>query len=267
VETNGLQQPFQEWWFGAWGAFLVGSTVCAAALLAGLYPRPVNFRARGDRIARRRFFPRHTHRVLAFLVLWLLLEIAGYVTLTPFAAVRRLMGVIIVGTLIVGSLAARTCRIRGGRRVVWGIAGYGILLGLGFTALDWRDAQAEQEAVERSVDFINARGGGKVWFASHWGFQYYAEHAGMEMISPTESRLEKGDWVVYPYELTKQHVDKESIPLKREGDVEIDDPVRLQTVWCYYIGYTAVENRSGPRVTVRIYRVTAPCVPGYPKRG
>jgi hypothetical protein len=259
--------PFQECWFGAWGAFLVGTTVCAAALLAGIYPRPVNFRALSNRINRRRFFPRHSHRVIAFLVLWLLLEIAGYTMLTPFVAVRRLMGVIIVATLIVGSLAARTCRLRGGRGILWAIAGYGMLMGLGFTALDWRDAQAEREAVERSVEFINARGGGKVWFASHWGFQYYAEHAGMEMISPTESRLEKGDWVVIPDEMiTKQHFDEESIPRGRETDVVIDDWIPLQTVWCYYLGYTAVENRSEPRVKVRIYRVTAPCIPERPKR-
>jgi hypothetical protein len=264
--AGGPHLPFQECWFGAWGAFLVALSVCVAALLAGFYPRPVNLRARGNRINRRPFFTRHAHRVLAFLVLWLLLEIAGYVTLTPFVAVRRLMGVIIVATLIVGSLAARTCRHRGGRGIVWAIAGYGMLLGIGFTALDWRDAQAEQEAVERSADFINARGGGKIWFASHWGFQYYAEHAGMEMISPTESRLEKGDWVVHPYELTKQHIDWDSIPGDPEADIVIDDAVSLQTVWCYYIGYTAIENRSGPRVTARIYRVTAPCIPERPKR-
>jgi hypothetical protein len=254
--------PFQECWFGAWGALLVILAVVAFALLARLYPRPVNFQTGRKRMERRWFFTRRAYRVTVFLVLWLLLELAGYVSLTTFPAVRRLMGVVVVGTLIVGCLTARTCRTRGARRIVWVIAGYGMMLGAGFTALDWRDAQAEQEAVERSVSFINERGGGKVWFASHWGFQYYAEHAGMDMISPTQSHLEKGDWVVYPRNLTSQHADIDGIPSQLIANVEIDDPVTLQTVWCYYIGHTAVENRAEPRVTVEIYRVTMPCIPG-----
>jgi hypothetical protein len=259
-----LRRPylsFQECWFGAWGALLATITSISFFLCVINYSRRAPTGLCSEEVERRRCLPRHCSRVVAFLALWLLLEIAEYIALTPFPAVRRVMGVVIVGTLVVGCLTARICRTQADRNIVWAIAGYGMILGAGFAALDWRDAQAEKEAVERSVAFFNERGGGRVWFASHWGFQYYAERAGMEMISPNQSRLKEGDWVVYPRNLTSQHVDIKSIPRESVAVVEIGDSIRLQTVWCYYIGYTAVENRSEPRVTVEIYRVTAACIP------
>jgi hypothetical protein len=259
-------------WFGAWGVVLVTLTVASLLFLFRLdSPRHrhrillvVSLAApRWERL-RSLFFWR-PFRLAAFLSTWLVLEVVGYVFLTPFPAVRRLMGVVVVGTLILGCLAARTNRQRSGRATIWSIVGYGLLLGLGFTLLDWRDAQAEKEAVERAAAFIDNHGGGKVWFVGHWGFQFYAERAGMEAISPTESHLEAGDWLVFPYEVTRQSMDRDGIPREQEEEIEVDDSIHLQTVMCYYSGYTAVENRDRPRVTASVYRITRSCVPRYRK--
>jgi hypothetical protein len=201
-----------------------------------------------------------------FLILWLGVEIAGYVALTPFAAVRRVMGVVIVCTLIAGCVAARTCRGRKARAAVWCIAAYSAVVGLGFTALDWRDAQAEQEAAERAAAWLDDHGtGGTIWFVGHWGFQFYAERAGMEPLSPTQSVLKKGDYLVYPQWITKQSFDLAGTPRDLIEEFTVDDPVPLQTVMCYYSGNTAIENRDEPRITVYIYRITERCVPGYRK--
>src|SRR5262249_48991072 len=163
--------PFQVVWFGASGVVLVALTLANLLFLFRLdSPRhrhrvflTVSLAApRWERL-RSLFFWR-PFQLAAFLSTWLVLEVAGYVLLTPFPAVRRLMGVVVVGTLILGCLAARTGRRRFGRVIVWVIAGYGALLGLGFTLLDWREAQAEQEAVEKAAFFIDEHGGGKVWF-------------------------------------------------------------------------------------------------------
>ena len=70
------------------------------------------------------------------LLCWLVVEITGYVALTPFLAVRRIMGIVIVLTLLIGWLAARTCRSPGRRRLVWCVAIFGMLLGFGFYTLD-----------------------------------------------------------------------------------------------------------------------------------
>jgi hypothetical protein len=262
--------PFQVVWFGAWGVVLVTLTVASLLFLFRLdSPRhrhpiflAVSLAApRWERL-RSLFFWRPFQRA-AFLSTWLVLEVFGYVFLTPFPAVRRLMGVVVVGTLILGCLAARTGRRRFGRAIVWSIAGFAAILGLGFTLLDWREAQAEREAVEKAALFIDEHGGGKVWFAGHWGFQFYAEHDGMEAVSPTKSRLEVGDWLVYPSRIHKQSLELDDIPSSLEAEIPIDDPVRLQTVMCYYSGYSAVENRDRPRVKVWVYRIHQACVPGY----
>jgi hypothetical protein len=265
--------PFQVVWFGAWGAVLVALTLAALLILLRFDSKRYWERILrsvplyGSRLERLRvyFLCCRPFPPAVFLSTWLALEVAGYVALTPFPAVRRLMGVVVVGTLILGCLAARTGRRHFGQAVVWGIVGYGSILGYAFTLLDWRDAQTEQEAVERAAAFIDVHGGGKIWFVGHWGFQFYAERAGMEAVSPTESQLEAGDWLVFPYEVTRQSMDREGIPRELEAELLVDDRIRLQTVMCYYSGYTAVENREGPRVTVSVYRITRSCVPGYRK--
>src|SRR5262249_30822710 len=77
-----------------------------------------------------------THRAGLFLVLWLGLELGAHFALTPFPAVRRVMGIAVVGTLVAGHLASRTARTPARRQLVWGIAAFSALLGLGFAALD-----------------------------------------------------------------------------------------------------------------------------------
>ena len=67
-----------------------------------------------------------------FLLSWLLLEVVGYVALTPFPAVRRIMGVVVVTTLL-----QLFRQIEGGFTVAGlhvparpGLADFGLALGL-----------------------------------------------------------------------------------------------------------------------------------------
>src|SRR5207253_3104362 len=125
--------------------------------------------------------------------LWLGLEAAGAVALTPFPAVRRVLGVLVVATLLVGRLASHTYRRP---RLVYGLTAGGVGLGLLFYAGDLRDAVAQKQAVAAAVP----PAGSTVWFIGHWSFQYYAERAGMRPVVPDESRLRAGDWLIGPDE-------------------------------------------------------------------
>jgi hypothetical protein len=272
IHSDRPYLPFQEAWFGVWGIALALLILTGIALLLRLWPyRPRRFQQSiAEAIPVRWITNSRLTRVTLFLALWLSLEIAGYVALTPFAAVRRVMGVVVVCTLIAGCVAARTCQHRRTQIGVWCIAAYSAALGLGFAILDWREAQAEQEGVERAATWLNEHGdGGRVWYVGHWGFQFYAEQAGMKPISPTESELKEGDYLVYPYWITMQSFDLNGTPCALVEKLEIDDLVPLQIVMCYYSGNTAIENRNldDPRLTVYIYRITKGCVPGYRKRG
>jgi hypothetical protein len=212
-----------------------------------------------------------------FLVLWLVAEVAGYFLLTPFPAVRRLMGVVVVATLIAGRLASRTCRGEGRQVLVLAVVVFSAVLGIGYAGLDLREAQTEKEMAEGAAGYAREHGGGDVWFVGHWGFQYYAEHAGMKMLAtdyvprgggvelPPPSLLKEGDWVVAPdSRLTQQPAYLDPAYLEPVTDLELTDPVPLQTVMCFYAGDTALEHRLYPtRLTARLYRVRAEFVPKW----
>ncbi len=208
-----------------------------------------------------------------FLLAWLVMEVAGYLVLTPFPAVRRVLGVYVVLTLIFGRLAARTCVTPGRRRLVHAAVGFGVVLSLAYLGVDWVGARAHQRGAEAAAEFIRANGGGgRVWFAGHWGFQYYAERCGMTALVPwyrgreryvalpPTSRLRRGDWLVIPEQgVERPDLDLAPEPLEAVGEIAIDDPLPLRTVPCFYGGRTPLEHHEGPRVVLRIYRATADC--------
>lgn len=46
------------------------------------------------------------------------------------------------------------------------------------------------------------RPGATVWFAGHWGFQYYLEGQGAKALETRSPRLNAGDVIIYPYDST-----------------------------------------------------------------
>src|SRR5262249_41777463 len=67
-----------------------------------------------------------------FLVMWLGLDTVGYFALTPFIAARRVLGLMVVMTLILGRLASFTCRQSGRRALIWSVVAANAVLGLAF---------------------------------------------------------------------------------------------------------------------------------------
>jgi hypothetical protein len=213
----------------------------------------------------------HRTRDTLFLLLWLALETLAYFPLTPFPAARRVLGPLIVLTLLTARLAARTCAAPERRRVLWALTGCGAVLGLAYFALDAREAYAEMWGAEASAAWIAAQGGdGRVWYVGHYGFQYYAERCGMSPAYAASDlaktpRLQRGDWLVRPDErVGSQAIDFDSPALREEKKLTLDDRVPLRTVACFYCGRAPLEHHEGPRITVRIYRVTADYEPQAP---
>jgi hypothetical protein len=205
-----------------------------------------------------------------FLLLWLGLEVLGYFALSPFPAVRRVLGIVVVLTLLAGRLAARTCATPSRRRAVWAIAAGGALLGLAFQGLDWREAQARQAGAEAAAAWVRDHGGGRVWYIGHWGFQDAAERCGMlpvvmhytpgdgDLNWPEPSHLRPGDWLVVPRpsRVHSQGVQLSAAPLEEAVTLAFTDPVPLRTVACFYAGRVPLERHTEPRLEVVIYRVT-----------
>jgi hypothetical protein len=198
-----------------------------------------------------------------FLALWLGLEAGGFLALSPFPAVRRVMGTVVVLTLLAGRLASRTCRHGPRRQLVRVAVALGVLLGLLFWAVDFRAANAQRQAVRRAADCIAPEMNGRetVWYTGHWGFQFYAERAGMRPVVLGEP-LRRDDWLVVPDEqIDQQEMRRDGEPLRLVREVVIDDRQPLQTVPFYYIGNVGLGHRRLPYLRVRVYRVTAGFVP------
>jgi hypothetical protein len=204
-------------------------------------------------------------RISWFLVLWLAVEVAGYFSLTPFPAVRRLLGIFVVGTLLVGRLAARTCRTSQRRRFVWGLVCFGLLQALVVGAVDFCDARARQDAVANVTDWLRdkRKGDEMVWYIGHWGWQFYAERQGWQPVAAWQSTLRAGDWLVVPSPSVEgQHLDLGVLAAERFDLVVVrDDWIPFTTLPAYYGGMTVLRQCEEPRLQVNLYRILEDCVP------
>jgi hypothetical protein len=205
---------------------------------------------------------RATDRDTAFLIGWLVLEVVGYFALTPFPAVRRVLGVVVVGTLLAGRLASLTCRSAPTRPGLCGIAALSLVLGVAFYLVDRRDALAQQQVVQLAAEQVPGRERGRIWYTGHWGFQYYAEQAGMKPVVPGRSRLCRGDWLVLPGDrINQQHVQVPEDKVERVQIVTVDDAFPQVSLAGYYGSRAPLEAHPGARVSVTLYRVVADFIP------
>lgn len=284
--------------FGAYGIALIGTTLCVLWMLfiGGRKDEPATWRdpledarvveepaavpgeptVEGEEFAPepaplQRYFCSAFRRLDWLLLLWLGLEVAGYFALTPFPAVRRVMGLMVVVTLLAGRRAARTCRLPGREMLVWAVTGGSIALGFMFYLVDLGDAIAEKTAAEQAVAFIRQKDPeARIWYVGHWGFQHYAERAGMMPVVPggfghiEPSRLRAGDWLVKPdWRLNQQMIRVDLQRAERVKVLRTADwlPLPLRTVQTFYGGFVPLEHHEGPRVEVEVYRVTEDWVP------
>jgi len=195
-----------------------------------------------------------------FLIGWLAIEVAACLVLSPFSAARRVMGVVVVSTLLAGRLLSLTGRSPDRHRLVAWLAGFSIGLGLLFAGTDYWDALAEKRAVDDSLGWVRQQPGGDrpIWFTGHWGFHYYADRAGLRAVYPGESVLEAGDWLIYPdttLRLYGQLVNLEPGWAEPVVIWEWCDGWPLRSIPDYYCGNQPIHHVEGPRLRLTIFRV------------
>ncbi len=203
-----------------------------------------------------------TRRADAFLVAWLLVEVVLYFATSPFPAVRRVLGILVVCGLILGRRAALIGRLRKRRIPAAAVALFTALCGLGYYVVDLRDAQAQRAGAESAAAVVRQQApDARVWYVGHWGFQFYAERSGMRPVVPDASRLAAGDWLVVPTNVDRQEITVDP------GDTVLDRTLSvvgfpgLATGQGYYGGSSPLNHLPGERLRVEIHRVTRAVVP------
>jgi hypothetical protein len=144
------------------------------------------------------------------------------------------------------------------------VAAGGVVLGLLFYGIDWRDARAQKQAAEGAAQLAQRFGeSGTVWVVGIWGFEFYAERAGLQPLVLGRSHLHKGDRIVVydDYFFCLQPFRWQDAPLQVADHVTVEDALPLRTVVCYYFGAAPLRHQEGPRASATVYRVTADFVP------
>ncbi len=207
------------------------------------------------------------HKTELFLAGWWVLEIIAYFGLSPIPAVRRVLALLVVSTLLIGRLLSQS--VGTGSVLVRRVAFGSMLLGLLFYAVDFRDAYVEKAAVEQSSQQIAAIGpAASTWYVARWGFQHYAERAGMKPVLPDQSDFQPGDWLVisdsiYFPKPVAAHINRYKI--EPVTQVILADRLPLQTMLGYYSSGLPLQHHEGPRRTIRIYRIAGPATIDSPR--
>lgn len=203
-----------------------------------------------------------------FLLVWLAAEVAGYFLLSPFPAVRRVLGVFAASGVLLGRLAARRRRDPATVAAVWRVAAAGVAFGLAFYSFDAREARANLRAADRAARRVGeAPPGAATWFVGRWAFRWYAEGHGMRTALDAGTVFRAGDRVVVqetpvaPWPL--KFPDGALEPVAR---VEERDRLAVRTLGAFYAGRTPLETRTGPRASATIYRVVRDCTASLPPR-
>jgi len=203
-------------------------------------------------------------RIAVVLTLWLGLEIFGYFMLTPFPASRRLMGPIVVLSLLVGRLLLWTVRSDDSLRTMRMVTVAGLIWASLFAVTDIVDARIEEVVPRRVANAVRAVDPeAKIWFCGHWGTQYYGERAGMEMVVPDETNLRRGDYLAVPGK-DRPAAQEILIPwanVELVGRVDETAYWPLKTIPGFYGGNLPLQPHEGPRMSMEIYRVVRGFVP------
>jgi 4-amino-4-deoxy-L-arabinose transferase-like glycosyltransferase len=199
-----------------------------------------------------------------FLACWWVIELLGYFALSPWPAVRRLIGLSIVSALFLGRQVGRQARPAARRQLIVAVAA-SAAFGLMYQVIDTSDALAERQAVEQTATVLrSADDRAPVWYVGHWGVQFYADRAGWRAVVPGESELPTGSWLVVP----RRTDGAQRIEIPAAADlqlvVDVETPWPLGTIPAYYGKNKAIERRSGPAVRLHVYRVESTCVPRAP---
>ena len=199
------------------------------------------------------------------LVAWLALELVGYYAISPYPAVRRVIGLGIAATLLGARAAARRKDAPDARAGVRIAVALGLALGLLYFGSDLADARARRELVARAERRLAELGADRerenLWFIGHWELQFYAERAGMRQVVAGESQLRPQDWVLLPAVAPRAPVALPASYFRREDELIATSAAPWSTISAYYDGPVPLRRQPESQEKLWILRVVRALVP------
>jgi hypothetical protein len=200
------------------------------------------------------------------LVVWLGLETAAYFLISPYPAVRRVLGIGIAATLLATravSPRAQEPEARAGIRIAIAL---GLALSALFFAADLSDARARRgltaRLVERMPQLGAEAGRETVWYSGHWELQFYLARAGMQPVIASRSHLRPGDWLILSEGTAPSPL---SFPASRfrqqQDELTAVSAWPWSTIPLYYDGPVPLRRQPERQSSARIFRVTRDWVP------
>ena len=199
-------------------------------------------------------------RANTVLIVWLLLETAGYFLISPYPAVRRVIGIGVAATLLAAraaSLRAAEPDARAGTRIA---VAFGLLLGALYFGADLADARARQahaaRILERSSELGADAARETLWYNGHWELQYYLKHAGMRPVIAGRSQLRPQDWLILSEGTAASPLSFPADHFRQQDELVAVSASPWSTIPLYYDGPVPLRRQPETQASARIFRVT-----------
>lgn len=200
-----------------------------------------------------------------FLLYWLLLEIAWYFIVTPFPAARRVLGISIVVTLLIGRLANRTCATGARRSWIHVSAALSVLLGLLFFTVDQNDARAAERAAQVAAHGpFRPAPHGRRWFIDQTGFGSDCLRAGLKPLILSRATASPGDVLFLVRTSGLIGLVSRQLDLQELGTIQVRDSLPLRTYPNFYTASAPLRHLDGPRCSVAAYRIIGAAIADPP---
>jgi Dolichyl-phosphate-mannose-protein mannosyltransferase len=194
-------------------------------------------------------------RLDRFLVLWVTIELVGYLMISPFPAVRRILGLLMATTIL---FARRTSFSRLSRQqlsLMNALTAAGVVLGLAYYAIDRRDALAEQDAFRQACTVIRERDpAAGIRVCGDWGIRYYFEKEGLRWSRNVGGDVEPGEWFIYDNRCAPPIDPEVAEQLELVGQVLVSGWPRVSTQKTFYMKNAPLIQSDEPLLELFVYR-------------
>jgi hypothetical protein len=199
------------------------------------------------------------------LVAWVLLEIVGYFAISPYPAVRRVIGLGVAAALLAARAAAKRGDEPNAVAAAQIAAAFGVVLGMLYFGTDLADASARRAAIARAEERLTQLGADRtreaVWYNGHWELQFYAEEAGMRAVVAGQSQLRPLDWLLLGQGTAAPPILFPLEYFRKEDELTATSTSPWSTISIYYDGPIPLRRQPEVQTVLKIFRVTRDVVP------